>query len=79
MVFRAPDGSCLLTNSDDSVLRVFNFPENVSHVQDWKTVTKDEVGVDTSWSSALKIKEGGLVYDYSWYPFASSMDPSTTV
>ncbi|CAG7833837.1 unnamed protein product [Allacma fusca] len=75
----APDGSCLLTNSDDSKLRVFNFPENVSHVQDWNNVSSGSIQEDRTWTSALSIREGGLIYDYNWYPFASSMDPATTV
>ena len=27
--FRSPDGSCLLTNSDDDVLRVFQIPDDI--------------------------------------------------
>lgn len=64
---RAPDGSCLLTNSADSVLRLFNAP-------DFST------GLPPSplpWKSALRVKEVDLVYDYCWYSKMSSSDPAT--
>ncbi|CAL8109680.1 unnamed protein product [Orchesella dallaii] len=72
----APDGSCLLSNADDDSLRLFNIPSSFSSIQDWNsdipTLESEE------WWSTLKVKEGGLVYDYCWYPLMSSMDPVTS-
>lgn len=28
-------------------------------------------------STAVHVKEGGMVYDCSWYPFMNSTDPAT--
>ncbi|KAK1940613.1 Telomerase Cajal body protein 1 [Phytophthora citrophthora] len=57
----SPDGLCMLTNSDDHVLRLFDMSN------------------DTNASSILQAKEGGAVYDYEWYPFMTSEDPSSCV
>ncbi|ODN01564.1 Telomerase Cajal body protein 1 [Orchesella cincta] len=73
----APDGSCLLSNADDDNLRLFNIPSSFSSIQDWNSdlpILESE-----EWCSTLKVKEGGLVYDYCWYPLMSSMDPVTNV
>lgn len=73
----APDGSCLLTNSDDNTLRIFNLPESFYSVSDWiANPHKLSMSAGTStWGPALKIKEGGQIYDYCWYPLMNSSDP----
>lgn len=73
MFSRAPDGSCLLSCSDDDTLRLFNFPSCFAGTQDW--TIDEEYSTGDGWSSELKVKEGGLIYDYCWYPLMSSMDP----
>ncbi|XP_064638725.1 telomerase Cajal body protein 1-like [Lineus longissimus] len=62
----SPDGTCLLTNSDDNQLRLFNLPPEV-----WSQQTDNLPEL----SSVLKMKEGDLIYDYCWYPRMSSQDP----
>ncbi|CAI5708034.1 unnamed protein product [Peronospora effusa] len=59
----SPDGLCLLTSSDDHILRLFELSHDKSH----------------SSTSLLQAKEGGTVYDYEWYPFMSSSDPNSCV
>ncbi|KAL4093755.1 hypothetical protein PRIC1_011185 [Phytophthora ramorum] len=59
----SPDGLCLLTNSDDHILRLFE-------------TNSDDSGCDTS---ILQAKEGGTVYDYQWYPFMTSADPNSCI
>lgn len=31
----------------------------------------------SSLTSAVHVKEGGMVYDYTWYPFMNSTEPAT--
>ncbi|KAE9361863.1 hypothetical protein PF008_g629 [Phytophthora fragariae] len=59
----SPDGLCLLTNSDDHTLRLFEVSGDASQ----------------SSSSILQAREGGTVYDYQWYPFMSSADPNSCI
>ncbi|GMF11199.1 unnamed protein product [Phytophthora lilii] len=59
----SPDGLCLLTNSDDHVLRLFEMASDVSQAS----------------TSILQAKEGGTVYDYEWYPFMTSADPNSCI
>ncbi|RLN89188.1 hypothetical protein BBJ28_00010468 [Nothophytophthora sp. Chile5] len=59
----SPDGLCLLANSDDHVLRLFEMSGDQSQPH----------------SSILQAREGGTVYDYAWYPFMSSANPSSCI
>uniref|UniRef100_A0A023GJU8 WD repeat-containing protein 79 n=1 Tax=Amblyomma triste TaxID=251400 RepID=A0A023GJU8_AMBTT len=64
------DGSCLLTNSDDCCLRLFNLPACFyEQAIDWNDV-EEMVPV-------LRCTESGLVYDFAWFPGMSSADPAT--
>lgn len=82
---RAPDGSCLLTNSDDNRLRIFNLPDTL-----WDLAAGSKPNLENEFPAtdsasaapqvvepALRIAEGGTVYDYSWYPFMNSADPTS--
>ncbi|XP_033839834.1 telomerase Cajal body protein 1 [Periophthalmus magnuspinnatus] len=64
----APDGSCLLTNSADNVLRVFNLPPEL-YTSSWELIPE--------MSPVLRMAEGDTIYDYCWYPHMSSLDPDT--
>ncbi|KAM4611785.1 telomerase Cajal body protein 1 [Polymixia lowei] len=64
----APDGSCILTNSADNVLRVYNLPPEL-YSYDWDLLTE--------MSPVLRMAEGDTVYDYCWYPKMSSLDPDS--
>lgn len=66
----APDGSCILTNSEDCCLRIFNFAPFAARDEstDWYQMEMLPV---------LKMKESDTVYDYCWYPLMNSMEPST--
>eukprot|EP00730_Choanoeca_flexa_P010275 TRINITY_DN1733_c0_g1_i2.p1 TRINITY_DN1733_c0_g1~~TRINITY_DN1733_c0_g1_i2.p1 ORF type:complete len:405 (+),score=61.07 TRINITY_DN1733_c0_g1_i2:54-1268(+) len=57
----APDGSCILTSSNDNTLRLFNTP--------------NDEAADAA--TAVSIKEAELIYDYAWYPWMSSDDPDS--
>jgi len=67
---RSPDGTCILTNSDDNVLRVFDLPPELHCQESWQ---KDRMLPELE--PALRVVEGGLVYDYCWYPLMSSWNP----
>ncbi|XP_077400200.1 telomerase Cajal body protein 1 isoform X2 [Vanacampus margaritifer] len=62
----APDGSCILTNSADNVLRVYNLPPEV-YTYNWNGLPE--------MSPVLKMAEGDTVYDYCWYPKMNSLEP----
>lgn len=64
----APDGSCILSNSADNVLRVYNLPPEL-YSQDWDLLAE--------MSPVLRMAEGDTIYDYCWYPKMSSLDPDT--
>ncbi|XP_051923954.1 telomerase Cajal body protein 1 [Hippocampus zosterae] len=64
----APDGSCILTNSADNVLRVYNLPPEV-YTYNWDVLPE--------MSPVLKMAEGDTVYDYCWYPKMNSLEPHT--
>ncbi|KAJ8246838.1 hypothetical protein GJAV_G00255950 [Gymnothorax javanicus] len=64
----APDGSCILSNSADNVLRVYNLPPEL-YGSDWDLLTE--------MSPVLRMTEGDTIYDYCWYPKMSSLDPDT--
>ncbi|XP_053319884.1 telomerase Cajal body protein 1 [Spea bombifrons] len=64
----APDGSCILTNSDDNVLRIYNLPTEL-YTGSWDTLEE--------MSAVLRMAEGDTIYDYCWYPRMSSSDPDT--
>lgn len=64
----APDGSCILTNSDDRCLRLFNLPEQIYN---------SEINDIPPLESVLKMQESGTIYDYCWYPGMSSTMPET--
>ncbi|XP_067014446.2 telomerase Cajal body protein 1 [Anabrus simplex] len=66
----APDGTCILTNSDDNILRVFDLPREL-HCQETWTLGRTLPEM----TPALKIRAGGQIYDYCWYPLMSSDDP----
>ncbi|XP_076021359.1 telomerase Cajal body protein 1 [Genypterus blacodes] len=62
----APDGSCILTNSADNVLRVYNIPPEV-YSYNWDQLPQ--------MSPVLRMAEGDTIYDYCWYPKMNSLDP----
>ncbi|XP_021939349.1 telomerase Cajal body protein 1 isoform X2 [Zootermopsis nevadensis] len=66
----SPDGTCILTNSDDNVLRVFDLPPELHCQESWQ-----EGRILPELKPALQVAEGGLIYDYCWYPLMSSWNP----
>uniref|UniRef100_A0A3Q3ETZ9 Telomerase Cajal body protein 1 n=1 Tax=Labrus bergylta TaxID=56723 RepID=A0A3Q3ETZ9_9LABR len=65
---QAPDGSCILTNSADNVLRVYNLPPEI-YSYNWDLLPE--------MSPVLRMAEGDTIYDYCWYPKMNSLDPDT--
>ncbi|KAM8972619.1 telomerase Cajal body protein 1 [Pelodytes ibericus] len=64
----APDGSCLLTNSDDNILRIYNLPSEL-YTGSWEILEEMR--------AVLRMAEGDTIYDYCWYPQMNSSDPDT--
>ncbi|UJR10513.1 hypothetical protein I4U23_014716 [Adineta vaga] len=55
----SPDGLCLLTNSDDHKLRVFEIP-------------CDRLPSNEDLNAVLHLQEPELIYDFQWYPYMDS-------
>ncbi|XP_028405488.1 telomerase Cajal body protein 1-like [Dendronephthya gigantea] len=66
----SPDGTCILTCSNDNTLRLFNLPTEMYS-------GFFSLDVLPEMSSVLQMKEGETIYDYAWYPKMSSYDPDT--
>ncbi|XP_062372194.1 telomerase Cajal body protein 1 [Sardina pilchardus] len=64
----APDGSCVLSNSADNILRVYNLPPEL-YSNNWDLLTE--------MTPVLRMAEGDTIYDYCWFPKMSSLDPDT--
>ncbi|XP_041443320.1 telomerase Cajal body protein 1 isoform X3 [Xenopus laevis] len=64
----APDGTCLLTNSDDNILRIYNLPPEL-YSDNWDVLEEMR--------PVLRMAEGDTIYDYCWYPSMNSSDPTT--
>ncbi|GMH37475.1 hypothetical protein BSKO_05348 [Bryopsis sp. KO-2023] len=73
----APDGSCLLTASEDKMMRIFTFP---TEVFDQRSTSGDKASGEEAvdpFDPICRIQEGELVYDYAWYPCMSSQNAQT--
>ncbi|XP_075146117.1 telomerase Cajal body protein 1 homolog [Haematobia irritans] len=68
----SPDGTCLLVPVHMDGMHVMELPTDLYTTQELDT--KREL---SSLNTAVHVKEGGMVYDYSWYPFMNSTDPAT--
>ncbi|GFS22399.1 telomerase Cajal body protein 1 [Elysia marginata] len=64
----SPDGSQLLTNSSDNILRVFNMSD---------AVLDNDNSSDIEQISEVLMREGSTVYDYAWIPCMSSHQPES--
>ncbi|KAG0075243.1 Telomerase Cajal body protein 1 [Podila epicladia] len=62
----SPDGTCLLSSSNDNYLRIFAIPDaSTSSIE------------DTQLTPGIIIREGEVIYDMCWYPGMSTLDPAT--
>ncbi|EYU27899.1 hypothetical protein ABFS82_13G114000 [Erythranthe guttata] len=71
----SPDGSCLLTCSDDNTLPIFSLPYNGSGSLDGSASMPDS----DSYAANVAVREGESVYDYCWYPYMSASNPDLCV
>ncbi|TPP57156.1 putative guanine nucleotide-binding protein [Fasciola gigantica] len=71
-MIRSPDGSCILTNSRDNVLRLFNLPSCL-----FAENSESTDSVPEEMMAVLTMRDHELVYDYTWYPAMRSSDPTT--
>lgn len=67
----APDGLCLMSCSNDNVIRLINTPKEVLE-QKW-----DVLDCNFSMTSCLDVSEAEIIYDYAWWPHMNSMHPNT--
>lgn len=64
----APDGSCLLTCSNDNTLRIYDLPPALGGAPG---------GALPELAPALRVPEGDTIYDYCWLPGMASARPSS--
>ncbi|CAG8580198.1 12420_t:CDS:10 [Ambispora gerdemannii] len=62
----SPDGTCILTSSNDNILRLFELPLNV--FESIEEITLNPV---------IQARVGETIYDCCWYPMMSSQEPET--
>ncbi|XP_056171828.1 uncharacterized protein LOC115693487 isoform X7 [Syzygium oleosum] len=72
----SPDGTCLLSSSEDNTLRVFALPDYGG--DDGTNASSSDVDRD-SFAANLVVTEGESVYDFCWYPYMSATDPVSCV
>ncbi|XP_075597697.1 telomerase Cajal body protein 1 [Balearica regulorum gibbericeps] len=65
----APDGSCVLTCSDDNTLRIFDLPSPTPGPPLGPPLPQ--------LAPALRVPEGDTVYDFAWFPLMDSTQPHT--
>ncbi|KAH7650721.1 Guanine nucleotide-binding protein [Dioscorea alata] len=58
---------------DDNTIRLFHLPEEASYIDQLASDYQD------SYHSNLVINEAEMVYDYCWYPYMCSSDPTSSV
>lgn len=68
----SPDGTCILTVANGNGMHVFELPIDLYGVDS----IEEDRPLDIL-QSAVHIKEGGSVYDYCWYPFMNSSNPTS--
>ncbi|TPX69305.1 hypothetical protein SpCBS45565_g02562 [Spizellomyces sp. 'palustris'] len=64
----SPDGTCLLSSTNDNVLRLY---EKSVEIVDSSSICGDTL------TPVIAVKEAECIYDFCWYPFMTSADPST--
>ena len=89
----SPDGTCLLTSSEDHVLRVFEVPHHLIYDTASTSSTGTAAAADpdsnrintnanaansNEWQPCLACPEGETIYDQAWYPLMNARaDPLT--
>ncbi|KAF9333193.1 Telomerase Cajal body protein 1 [Linnemannia elongata] len=61
----SPDGSCLLSTSNDNCMRIFALPDLTAEPK------------DSQLNPGVLIREGEVIYDMCWYPGMNSADSAT--
>eukprot|EP00794_Sanderia_malayensis_P002859 gene2859-3305_t len=67
----SPDGTCVLVNCDDNVMRIYNLPQHLYGDANVEYCCEDMQPV-------LRMVEGETVYDFDWYPYMTSYDQSSS-
>jgi WD40 repeat protein len=87
----SPDGTCLLTSSEDHVLRVFEVPHHLIYDMattststaaaadpDSNRISSSTTANSKEWQPCLACPEGETIYDQAWYPLMNARaDPLT--
>ena len=75
----SPDGTCLLTASEDKQLRIFELPPELSEAVGESDAAAAQASGEASGelTSSVRVCEGDNVYDYCWYPLMHSAEPAS--
>jgi len=72
---RSPDGTCLLSNSEDNTVKLFELP--ITEFSPLHSEPPETPKTCEFLNPALTIMEGESIYDYCWFPKMNSIEPST--
>jgi hypothetical protein len=72
----SPDGLCLLTASEDRMLRLFELPGELLE-SEAGDASAAAAAHSPELCSTLTVRAPDSIYDYAWYPFMDSSNPAT--
>jgi len=73
----SPDGSCLLTASEDRKLRLYDVYKLTTEIFQDEKASEFASPNKTELKALFAVNSPDLIYDYVWYPFMNSGDPAT--
>ncbi|KAL9652239.1 hypothetical protein ABK040_011899 [Willaertia magna] len=71
----SPDGLCLLSNSNDNKIRLFELPNYLLNPN--QQIDNNSIEMNNNWTNCLYIQESSCVNDFCWYPEMNSSNPNT--
>ena len=72
----SPDGTCLLTASEDQQIRLFELPPELLAGESGDAAAPSAEG-DGELVSTVCVREGDSIYDYCWFPRMNSDEPAS--
>ena len=73
----SPDGTCLLTASEDQQLRLFELPSELLAGEGDGDAAAPSGESDGELASTVCVREGDSIYDYCWFPRMNSDEPAS--
>ena len=71
----SPDGSCLLSSAEDSILRLFGLPPSLMAQR--PPSAADAASAAVAWTPYFSIEIGEAVHDFCWFPRMHTSEPAS--